>query len=81
MVNIRFYLGVTDRQCICLLRLRGVALLKVGGLMAFSTCSLNPYENESVVAELLRRTRGAVELVDASSLLPELKRAQASNAR
>ena len=28
------------------------ALLKVGGLMAFSTCSLNPCENESVVAEL-----------------------------
>ncbi|KAL1511104.1 hypothetical protein AB1Y20_005925 [Prymnesium parvum] len=56
--------------------LRGVALLKVGGLMAFSTCSLNPCENESVVAELLRRTRGAVELVDASAQLPELARAQ-----
>lgn len=45
--------------------------------MAFSTCSLNPCENESVVAELLARTRGAVELVDASHKLPELKRSQA----
>ena len=42
--------------------------------MAYSTCSLNPLENESVVAELLRRTRGAVELVDASGMLPEMAR-------
>ena len=29
---------------------RGLQLLKVGGLMAFSTCSLNPIEDEAVVA-------------------------------
>ena len=56
--------------------LRGVSLLKVGGLMAYSTCSLNPCENESVVAELLRRTRGSIELVDASDRLPALNRAE-----
>ena len=35
-----------------------------------------PLENESVVAELLKRGRGALELVDCSSMLPELHRAQ-----
>jgi len=42
--------------------MRGAALLKVGGLMAYSTCSYNPIENEAVVAEVLRRCGGALEL-------------------
>ena len=54
--------------------MRGLALLKVGGLMVYSTCSFNPVENEAVVASLLRRCRGAVELVDTSSMLPKLVR-------
>jgi len=53
---------------------RGAALLKVGGMMAYSTCSLSPIEDEAVVAELLRRCGGALELVDASGLLPGLER-------
>ena len=44
---------------------KGVALLKVGGYMCYSTCSHNPIENEAVVAELLRRSNGNLELVDA----------------
>lgn len=44
---------------------KGIAnLLKVGGYMVYSTCSFNPMENEAVVAELLRRSQGALELVD-----------------
>ena len=55
--------------------IRAVSLIKVGGLVCYSTCSLNPLENESVVAELLRRGRGSLELVDCSDRLPELNRA------
>ncbi|XP_059643383.1 multisite-specific tRNA:(cytosine-C(5))-methyltransferase trm4a-like isoform X2 [Cornus florida] len=50
----------------------GMALLKVGGRMVYSTCSMNPVENEAVVAEILRRCRGSVELLDVSSELPQL---------
>ncbi|KAG0558875.1 hypothetical protein KC19_10G061000 [Ceratodon purpureus] len=54
--------------------MRGVALLRTGGRLVYSTCSLNPVENEAVVGEILRESRGSVELLDVSSELPELKR-------
>ncbi|KAG0056401.1 hypothetical protein BGZ83_005116 [Gryganskiella cystojenkinii] len=53
---------------------RGVQLLKVGGRIVYSTCSFNPMENEAVVAEILNRANGTLELVDVSHELPELKR-------
>ncbi|KAM1074082.1 hypothetical protein ACFX15_018559 [Malus domestica] len=40
----------------------------------YSTCSMNPVENEAVVAEILRRGGGSVELIDVSSELPHLVR-------
>ncbi len=42
--------------------------------MVYSTCSFNPIENEAVVAELLRRCDGGLELVDVSDRLPGLIR-------
>ncbi|CAN4097302.1 unnamed protein product [Withania somnifera] len=54
--------------------MRGMSLLKVGGRMVYSTCSMNPIENEAVVAEILRRCGISVELVDVSSELPQLVR-------
>lgn len=53
---------------------RGVQLLATGGIMVYSTCSLNPIENEAVVAALLARFAGALEVVDVSDRLPGLRR-------
>lgn len=64
--------GLTLHPVQLALALRGAALLKVGGVMVYSTCSFNPVENEAVVAELLRRSGGALELVDVSTRLPAL---------
>ncbi|XP_055715572.1 tRNA (cytosine(34)-C(5))-methyltransferase [Phlebotomus papatasi] len=52
---------------------RGAELLTVGGRLVYSTCSFNPVENESVICRLLRESEGALELIDASDLVPGLK--------
>ena len=39
---------------------RGCELLKVGGLIVYSTCAMNPIENEAVVAQLLREGKGSI---------------------
>jgi hypothetical protein len=44
--------------------LRGARLTHVGGYLVYSTCSMNPMENESVVAALLRIADGALVLED-----------------
>ena len=42
--------------------------------MCYSTCTLNPIEDEAVVAAILRHCKGAVELVDCSESVPGLVR-------
>ncbi|KAJ4966009.1 hypothetical protein NE237_017858 [Protea cynaroides] len=54
--------------------MRGLQLLKVDGRMVYSTCTMNPVEDEAVVAEILRRCGGSVELLDVSTELPQLVR-------
>ncbi len=54
--------------------LRAAELLRVGGRLVYSTCTFNPIEDEAVVAEVLRRAGGALELLDVSGELPGLRR-------
>eukprot|EP00767_Chilomastix_cuspidata_P000524 gnl/Chilomastix_cuspidata/1134.p1 GENE.gnl/Chilomastix_cuspidata/1134~~gnl/Chilomastix_cuspidata/1134.p1 ORF type:complete len:729 (-),score=348.69 gnl/Chilomastix_cuspidata/1134:73-2259(-) len=51
---------------------RGAQLLRVGGRMVYSTCSLNPVEDEAVVATLVRRSEGALRLVRPEGVLDGL---------
>jgi multisite-specific tRNA:(cytosine-C5)-methyltransferase len=55
---------------------RGLQLLKKGGRLVYSTCSMNPVENEAVVASAIEQSGGTakVQLVDCSEYLPNLKR-------
>eukprot|EP00978_Attheya_sp_CCMP212_P000390 scaffold788_cov56-Attheya_sp.AAC.3 len=54
---------------------RALHLVKVGGTVCYSTCSLNPVEDEAVVAQLLHHGEGAVELVEwPAHVMPNLIR-------
>lgn len=48
-------------------------MLKVGGRLVYSTCSMNPIEDEAVVAQLIRESEGTLRLVDTHPLLPKLR--------
>lgn len=40
-------------KLICIVWFPGLSLLKVGGRMIYSTCSMNPIEDEAVVAQVI----------------------------
>jgi 16S rRNA C967 or C1407 C5-methylase (RsmB/RsmF family) len=48
---------------------RAVELLAIGGVVVYSTCSMNPEEDEVVVAAALETFQDAVELVDVNEVL------------
>jgi multisite-specific tRNA:(cytosine-C5)-methyltransferase len=60
---------------------RGLQMLKKGGRLVYSTCSMNPVENEAVVAAAIEACGGVakVRLVDCSDHLPKLKRVPGLN--
>jgi len=53
--------------------MRGLEMLAEGGRLVYSTCSLNPIEDEAVVNRILKESHGSVRLVDVSDQLPGLK--------
>lgn len=55
---------------------RALQMLKVGGRVVYSTCSMNPVENEAVVVSAIERCGGPskVDIIDCSQRLPGLKR-------
>ncbi|KAF4635640.1 hypothetical protein G7Y89_g2440 [Cudoniella acicularis] len=55
---------------------RALQMLKAGGRVVYSTCSMNPVENEAVIASAIERCGGLekVELLLSDDKLPLLKR-------
>eukprot|EP00158_Paraphelidium_tribonemae_P006543 Partr_v1_DN27876_c0_g1_i1_m22674 putative NOP2 Sun domain family member len=58
----------------CRILKRAIQMVKVGGRVVYSTCSLNPIENEAVVAAVLAEYSPSIRLVKSGDLLPGLKR-------
>ncbi|KAK5048518.1 hypothetical protein LTR84_005608 [Exophiala bonariae] len=56
--------------------IRALQMLKVGGRVVYSTCSMNPVEDEAVLAEAISRCGGLdlVEMLETKDYLPGLKR-------
>lgn len=69
-------LGADLHAAQCRVLRRGMALCKQGGIVVYSTCSLNPVEDEAVVSACLSAVQqdgGDFELMDPESCLPDLR--------
>ena len=49
---------------------QALAAVRVGGVVGYATCSPHPAETRAVVTDVLRRTPGVAEWIDARPLLP-----------
>ncbi|XP_065064301.1 RNA cytosine-C(5)-methyltransferase NSUN2-like isoform X2 [Rhopilema esculentum] len=68
------HLGVSLHRLQLKILVRGLELLSEGGRIVYSTCTVNPLEDEAVIATAISMSKGAVELLDVSGELPNLKR-------
>lgn len=57
----------------CRVLTRGMQLCKKGGVVVYSTCSLNPIEDEAVLSDCIEKSKGSFRLMDPSTLLTGLK--------
>jgi len=69
----RVHNGLSLHPLQLLIAKRGILVTKPGGLLVYSTCSMSPFEDESVVAELLRQNKGTLELVDGREFVKPFK--------
>ena len=53
---------------------RGMALCKPGGIVVYSTCSLNPIEDEAVVLQAVEQSQGTFRIADTKNELTHLRR-------
>eukprot|EP00927_Polykrikos_kofoidii_P007981 TRINITY_DN1328_c0_g1_i1.p1 TRINITY_DN1328_c0_g1~~TRINITY_DN1328_c0_g1_i1.p1 ORF type:complete len:810 (-),score=172.29 TRINITY_DN1328_c0_g1_i1:88-2517(-) len=65
--------GLSLHSVQCTILNRGLDLLKVGGRLVYSTCSLNPIEDEAVVASALMRHGDAITLLPRPAALESLR--------
>lgn len=49
-----------------------VNICKVGGTIVYSTCAINPIENEAVIASVIEKYKNTLEIVDVSDKLNEM---------
>jgi len=68
------HLGVSLHRLQLKILVRGLELLADGGRVVYSTCTMNPLEDEAVIATAVKMSKGAVEVVDVSTKLPHLRR-------
>ena len=53
------------------LAFHALSMLKVGGVLIYSTCSLNPIENEAVITTLIERCGYGVDILEANNFLKD----------
>lgn len=56
----------------CKILKRGIELLKKDGKLTYSTCSMNPVEDEAVISNILRLSQGTIVLESIAPKLPGL---------
>lgn len=54
--------------------IRALKHLDDGGILVYSTCSLNPIEDEAVINSVVLESKNTVEIKDVSDMFPEMKR-------